>query len=113
MAEKHFTNFGEYVQFIEKKYPRRGEPEATYAHKIAAGWRCECARSGRDPVLKPKPLTPGEREATEEEAAQWRDEARRQGQLAANYVNTGTPAAELADDWLAYTGRSQDGRLLE
>lgn len=108
-----FNTFRDYARYIEKKFPRDGRPEAAFAHAIMCGWRCECGKSGVDPTLKAKSLTPVERAATEAEAARWLAEARRQGEMAQAHCYNGTPAAELASAWLAYKGRSPDGRLLE
>ncbi len=105
MAAK--LNFRTYVKEAIDHYPDHGEPAATRAGRVLAGWRVACRAAGREPFLPPADPQADE---PREIAAKWRALAAEEGQRAMAWRYDGHSAGELADAWLAMNLRTPSGQ---
>lgn len=97
--------FEEFVAYCKRKFPRGSEPEALWARRVVAGWRCYLDKEG---ATEPERIPA----ADDSDAEFYRAEATRQAQLCAGYQTVFSPT-ELGDCWLAVHGRNPSGHRFE
>jgi hypothetical protein len=102
-----FANFLEYLDWARQKFPRGERSEAAWGAAFLAGWRCECARMGREPVL---PAGVGEHDG---KAVEWVARAAKGAWYARQVDGSAMKIEDLEAGYLAVNGRARDGRPFE